>query len=75
MIMAKPGAVITGSLRLSAFASATSYERQPRGRAGVAASPLHQLAEAVAAFEGGEEEAVIRHDHLLAANRPLHQRR
>jgi hypothetical protein len=35
----------------------------------VAAMALHQLAEAVPAFEGGEEEAVIRHDHLLAAER------
>jgi hypothetical protein len=30
------------------------------------ARPLHQLAEAAAAFEGGEEEAVIRHDDLLS---------
>jgi hypothetical protein len=32
----------------------------------VARLPLDQLAEAVATFEGGEEEAVIRHDDLLS---------
>ena len=63
MIMAKPGAVITDSLRLSAFISSTGLTRQLIARAGMAPPPLDQPCDRVAALAAGRlEAAAIDHD-------------